>query len=75
MPVKAVVIEPSMENRHILLNAMSNWNRYVSNFQSFLLNISAIEVLKHFFAFIFSRMAMNESIMAGKKRLTMCHST
>ena len=34
--VRAVVIEPSMENRHISLNAMSNWNRYVCIFQSFL---------------------------------------
>ena len=75
VPVRAVVIEPSMENRHILLNAMSDWNRYVSNFQSFLLNILAIEVLKHSSAFIFSRMAMNDSIVASKKRPTMCHST
>ena len=34
MPVKVVVIKQSMENRYILLNAMSDWNRYVSNFQS-----------------------------------------
>ena len=75
VPVRAVVIKPSMENRYILLNAMSDWNRYVSNFQSFLLNISAGEVLEHSSTFIFSRMAMNDSIVAGKKRPTMCHST
>ena len=75
VPVRAVVIEPSMKNRYILLNAMSDWNRYVSNFQSFLLNISDIEVLKHSSTFIFSRMAMNDSIVAGKKRSTMCLST
>ena len=71
VPVRAVIIEPSMENQHILLNTMSAWNRYVSNFQSFMLNISAIEVLKHSSAFIFSRMAMNDSIVASKKRPTM----
>ena len=31
VPVRAVVIEPSMENRYILLNAMSDWIRYVPN--------------------------------------------
>ena len=36
LPVRAVIIEPSMENRHILLNAMLDWNRYVCIFQSFL---------------------------------------
>ena len=75
VPIRAVVIEPSMENRYILLNAMSDWNRYVPNFQSFQLNMSAIEVLKHSSTFIFLGFSMSDFIVAGKKRRTMCHNT
>ena len=75
VPVRAVVIEPSMENRYILLNAMSDWNRYVPNFQSFQLNMSTIKVLKHSSTFIFSGFSMSDSIVAGKKKRTICHST
>ena len=75
MPIRAVVIEPSLENRYILLNAMSGWNRYDSNFQSFELNISPIQVPKQSSTFIFLGISMRDSIMAGKKRLTMCHSS
>ena len=73
--VRAVVIEPSMENRYILLNAMSDWNRYDSNFQSFELNISPIQVPKQSSTFIFFGISMRDSIVVGKRRLTMCHST
>ena len=56
VPMRAVIIKPSMENRHILLNAMSDWNRYVCIFQSFLLNNLAIVVFKHWSTSISSSM-------------------
>ena len=75
VPIRAVVIKPSIENRYILLNAMLDWNRYDSNFQSFELNISSIQVLKQSSTFIFLGFSMRDSIVAGKKRLTICHNT
>ena len=75
VPVRAVVIEPSLENRYILLNAMSDWNRYDSNFQSFELSMSRIQAPKQSSTFIFLGISMRDSIVAGKRRLTMCHST
>lgn len=35
VPVRAIVLEPTMENRQILLNAMTDWNKYVRYFDSF----------------------------------------
>ena len=75
VPVRGVVIEPSLENRYILLNAMSNWNRYDSNFHSFESSMSPIQVPKQSSTFIFLGISMCDSIVGGKRRLTMCHST
>ena len=73
--VRAVVIEPSLENRYIVLNAMSDWNRYDSNFHSFELSMSPIQVSKQSSTFIFLGISMRDSIVAGKRRLTIGQST
>ena len=66
VPVRAVVIEPSLENRYILLNAMSDWNRYDSNFHSFESSMSPIQVPKQSSTFIFLGISMCDSSWEAK---------